>query len=146
MKKENTAKIKTLDIKNGGLDLFIKLLDVPMHSEKARARNRVMKILMEKEQIYQAERQAIIVKYCKKGPDKKPIVNNNTYSFERDKAGKFSSEVEKLVMEKVLIDVLPSLKADLKLIKDVVASSKLEMNYTETELYEEILAALKVAA
>jgi hypothetical protein len=56
---------------------------------------------------------------------------------------KFNEEFTKLQQEVCIIDLLPSVKADMPMIKDILNKTKVEMNITETEIYEEIMTEIE---
>jgi hypothetical protein len=136
MKKE--TKIEALNFKNYQLELLSKMLDVPLHSEKARARNRFFKVVQPKIQTKNTEHDALLVKYGKKSDKEK-----NQFTIKPESLEKFSAEIKKLNNEPCIIDLLPSVKADMPAIKDILKNSKVEMNITETEIYEEIMTEIE---
>jgi uncharacterized Fe-S cluster-containing protein len=126
------AEIKALTLKNYQLKTILNILDVPLHSERARARNRFYKIISAKENERETERIKIAEKYGK--------LNKERMVYEFKQPEKFSKEFSKLQNEVSIIDILPSVKADLPIIKEIINNSKIVMNFTETEVYEEIIA------
>lgn len=129
------TKIKTLNLKNYQLETLAKILDVPLHSEKARARNRFYKILKSKIDDREKARIEILERLGKLNKEK------NNYEIKNVK--KFNEEFEKMQNEVCIIDLLPSVKADLPFIKEILEKTKVEMNITQTEIYEEILAEIE---
>lgn len=132
MKKETKAEALTL--KNHQLKLLSEIIDIPLHSEKARARNRFGKILFEKIDTIEKERVALCEKYGKYNNDRK------AYDIDLKNIEKFNKEYGKLMSEVCIIDLLPSVKADLPVIKDILDKTKRGFNYTEMEVYDELVA------
>ena len=136
MKKEiKQSEISALNLKNYQLELLSKMLDVPLHSERARTRNRFYKIVLTKADDKEKGRIELLEKYGK--------LNEKEKKYDITDMKKFNEEWTKLQQEACIIDVLPSIKADLPIIKDILKNSKVEMNITETEIYEEIMTEIE---
>ena len=133
MKQE--TKIEALNFKNYQLELLSKMLDVPLHSEKARARNRFFKVVQSKASDKEKGRIDLLEKYGK--------LNKEENRYDIKDLKKFNMEFTKLQQEVCIIDLLPSVKADMPAIKDILKNSKVEMNITETEIYEEIMTEIE---
>lgn len=136
MKKESKQpELQALNLKNYQLELLGTILDVPLHSERARARNRFYKIVQTKVGDKEKGRIELLEKYGK--------LNKEAHKYDIKDVKKFNEEWTKLQQEACIIDVLPSVKADLPIIKDILKNSKVEMNITDTEIYEEIMTEIE---
>ena len=128
-------KIEALSFKNYQLGFMVKMLNVPLHSAKARARNRFYKIIESKLERLEKSRIDMLEKYGKKNEE------TNTYDLKNPE--KFQAEFKKMQEEVCIIDLLPSTKADLLIVKDIFKTTKVEMDVTTTEIYEEIMTEIE---
>lgn len=143
--KKEIKKADSFTVKNYMLKLFGALLAVPLHAEKASARNKVLKLIGEKIDLFETDRMELVKKYGKKDTEGELIMEmtdkGKNYVLEDQEA--FSTEYELIAAQEVIFDVLPSNRANWKLMLDVIKSTKLEMDPIDTDTWEVITEALK---
>lgn len=143
--KKETKKADSFSLKNYMLKLLNVMLSVPLHSEKASARNKVLKLIAEKLELFEEDRMEIIKKYAKKDNEGELVMEvtdkGKNYILEDEKS--FSTEYEVIAQQEVIFDILPSNRGNWKLMLDVIKDTKLEMDPSDTEAWETIIEALK---
>lgn len=160
MSKKNT-KEKSLSFKNSHVDSLLSFItevtktaengesvDRPLllHGAKARARNKITDILFIKVKEIEKNRFDIIKKYSEKdkGGEPKRTEDDKGYVLQKDKIAKFDEEFTKLMEEDCVFDILPSNAEQWRLIKEFVLKDiKTEMDYKQTQAYEEICEAFE---
>ena len=123
-------------------------LDIPLHSEKAVARNRITKLLKTEFELFEADRLQALEKHkvMKDGkPELEMIMENGkeVESFKLKDPKKWSEEWKKMQEQTVTLDVLPSNRAQWRIVRDLLKGTKVEMDIEMTEWYEHILSAVE---
>lgn len=150
---EAGAAVKTLAIPNKCLGLLYKMLDVPLHGSQARARARFAKLIKQAAfdvQEFLADKDSKRVELAEKFAEKDPktgkaieldggtryhITDENMVKFE--KAVKpHKAETEAYLDEELIVDLLPSVKADFLAIRPVVLESKLTLGTIDSYIFE----------
>jgi hypothetical protein len=140
-----SKKKDSITFKNMHLKPLLKWLDIPLHSQKAIARNRICEIIQDRFDLFEKDRIAILEKYAEK--------EKGQLKIEKDKDGrlnyvlsnreKFNSEFSVINEENVIFDILPSNREYWKIVRDIFESSKVEMNIETTQFYEFVLKTLE---
>lgn len=125
---------------------FIKTLDswlnMPLHSEAARARNRIVKLLASAYDEYEDRRMELVEKYG---------IKDNDGNFKLDESGanylltdeeKFREDWLALRETSVTFDILQN-RADWLVVKKVLEKITVQMDTPTTELYEDILSVFE---
>lgn len=145
-KKQNNEQVKTVDsfgLKNVDLKHVHYFLDVPLHSEKAVARNRVLALVEEKFEAFQADRMVLVEKYGKRDKDDQLVKSEDGSRFLLKDEKTFANQYEILEQQEAIFDVLPSNRGYWKTVRDIIRDSKKELDIEQTDFYEEILEKLK---
>lgn len=143
---EKIVKASSIEFKNYMLQPIIAWLNVPQHGDKARARNRVVKLIAEKYADFEKERLALVEKYSKKDDDGKSVLeetgdeNKKRFIIEDQEA--FDAEWKPLRTEIAIFDILPSNRNDWRVVREIFEKSTVEMDIETTDFYEAILTAL----
>ena len=130
----------SMEFKNFQMQFLYSLLDIPLHGTECRARNRFVRIISERAGEIEKERIALNEKYADK---KKPKLDNGNYNITPAKLEKFKKEYEDLMNEKFVIDILPSNKDDIGLVKNLIFNSQKGLNIFEGQMYEQICQAFE---
>lgn len=136
-------KVSSFQLKNKMLKFFNHLIDVPLHSEQAVARNRISKLVKEKFDEFEADRLDLIEKYAKRDDNKEKMLDAEGVNFLLEDQAGFERDWEILRNNVALFDVLPSNRQYWRSIRDVVKNTKLEMDIELTDMWEELIEALK---
>lgn len=141
-KKTNT--VSTFKIKNKLLRVFNVLIDVPLHSEQAVARNRISKLIEEKFAEFETDRLDLIERYAKKDEKtgEKILDEEGTNFLLADSKG-FDRDWEILRNTPAVFDVLPSNRQYFKTIAKVIQNTDMKMDIELTDLWEELLDSFK---
>lgn len=142
-KKEVKEKKDSFSIKKNMLKFFILLLSAPLHSEKARARNKVLKVVEEEFNNFDAERIELIKQYGKKDADGELVRDEEKKTYILEDSKGFDTAFKLLENEEVVFDVLPSNREHWKMMIEVIDKTSIEMDPEATDTWEEIISALK---
>lgn len=141
----------TIVIRNYALQDIMKVLDYPMPFQKSRVKNRFMQILSEKASTLEKNRIEILNGLCEKDENGKALTEIVKDAEGNDVSGfkisdenkvKWNEEYQKLVIEKNIIDLTPSLKADLSVIKEIINNSTVNLTREESLVVEEFIISL----
>lgn len=141
--EKDTNKVSSFQLKNKMLKFFNHLIDVPLHSEQAVARNRISKLVKEKFDEFEADRLDLIEKYAKRDDKKEKMLDEKGENFLLEDQEAFERDWEILRSQEAVFDVLPSNRQYWRTIRDVVKNTKLEMDIELTDMWEDLLEALK---
>lgn len=141
----------TIVIRNYALQDIMKVLEYPMPFQKSRVKNRFMQVLSEKSSTLEKNRIEILNGLCEKDKDGKALTEivkdkdgNDVSGFKISDENKikWNEEYQKLVIEKNIIDITPSLKADLSVIKEIINNSPVDLTKEESLVVEEFITSL----
>ena len=132
-------------LKNDDLQTFLSWLNVPMHSEKARARNHVFGVLKNAWDKFEAERVKLLETYKvkKDGKDVKYTNARGVEVFKLKDEKKWGLVWLKLSAEKVTFDVEPKDAPAWRIIRTFIKDTKTEMDVETTKWWEDVVAALE---
>ena len=140
------GKANTIVLKNDDLATFIAWLNIPLHSEKAIARNRIVELLKKEANNFNSDRLAMLEPFKELDADKKPIMvideSDNKEHFKLNDNAGWKATWEALLKKEVIFDVLPSNRTNWRIVRDIIANTKNEMDIETTEWYEGVLTAL----
>ena len=115
-----------------------------LHSQEARSRNRILKIVIEGEKEVEEQRMELIKTHSKLDKDKNPIYNEAEKRFEIKDIEKFNTDFLTLMKEDYIFDVLPSTVQDFKVVKELfVDKFKSDLSVEDTVAYEELCQAFE---
>lgn len=145
-KVEVKKRVDAISLKNAYISILLTWLSVPLHSEKARARNRIVEILAPRFKDFEKERMELIEKYGEKDDKKKlimiPGVNGGTRYSIKDQV-KFNEAFDKIKEVEVVFDILPSNRENWKIARKIIEDTKMEMDVEVTNIWEKVLEILK---
>lgn len=148
MKNKNTKEdnsIKSIKLKNSQLKGLILFLNIPLHSQKARARNIIYKLVNPFTEEYETERMKLIEKYGSKNKKGElEFIDEEKTEYKIVDKEKFEKSFEKLKNVEIVFDVLPSNKEAWKIVKQIVEDTKVELDITLTDFWEELLESLTI--
>ncbi len=134
----------TINLKNYHINSFMKTLNYAMPFARGRVKNRILIILSEKAEALEKSRIEILNGLADKDKEGKPVLVNNQFKISDKNRVKFEEEYQKMMNEDCIIDVTPSLKADIGSVKDMINTSTVNLDPNETKNMEEVLTALEV--
>lgn len=142
-KAEKRGGIKTLDLPNYSLSLLYVLLNVPLHGAQSRARNHVGQIIKARINELEDERIKTLERYAKKDaksgePLKKTSDQGEEYDLTPESLLEYRKEFDIYMKEKSIIDLLPSVKADLALIRPLILDSRVPLETPDGYVYDEL--------
>lgn len=141
-KEKGGQKADSFTVTNAMLKTFNLFLNVPLHSEQAVARNKVIGLIKEKFDEYEVNRQALVKDHAKKGSDDELLMNEEGTNYIMKDIVAFSDAYEELRAVPVIFDILPSNRSAWRIARDIIKSTKAEMDVEETEHWEKIQEAL----
>lgn len=140
-------KADALSIPNYSLALLYQLLNVPLHGAQSRARNRFAQIVKNRVNSLEDDRIELLEARCNKDakgkPKKKVTDGEESYDISDKELAAYRKEFDALMHENLVIDILPSTKQDLVLIRPLILDSKLPIGTVDGYTYEEICAAFE---
>lgn len=144
-KTKTTAVANTITLKNDDLGTLISWLSLPLHSEKASARNRIVKLLQAEGEIFDNVRQEALEKHkiTKDGKAETWKDDKGKTFFKLKDDAKWAEEYQKLSLLPVTFDVLPSNRESWRIVRSILADTKNEMDVPTTDWWESVLVALK---
>ncbi len=134
----------TINLKNYQLDTIIKALNYNMPFAKGRVRNRFLIILSQKAQALEKNRLEMLTELSEKDAEGKPKIKDNSFELSTANQEKWTIEYAKMMEESCIIDVTPSIKGDLGTLKDIINTSKTELDALQTKVLEEVILAFEV--
>jgi len=149
-RKNKSANKNTVDM----IVLSVKLirqiyiwLDVPLHSEKARARNRIVAILKSFYEESEETRMKIVEKFARKEADGTlkiltDVVTGST-SYDIADRKRFDEAWIKAQAVQYTFDILPSNRDHWRVVRGIFENTKIEMDIDMTDTWEEIITALE---
>lgn len=144
--KKPIETVSSIEFKNKYLKTIITWLNIPLHSQQAIARNRVVNFLSEAHDRFEEERIALIKELGDKDENGELLMNETKDSFiVKTNLEKFNEELSILRDKKAIFDILPSNREYWRNVKTVFANINKEMDIEETTFYEEILSELSKA-
>lgn len=147
--------IKVFAIKKYLLAPLRMFLDVPLHGREARARNRVLKLFFAVWQEAEEERLKTLNELTEKDEKGKPIMYDKVimrfgkpnqekhYRLTDENQQKFDKFNEELWNEDAKFDLLPSVKDDFEVVKNLVLNLNKTFNAEEGMAYDEICEAFE---
>lgn len=141
--KKEQEKVSSFQVQNKVLKFMNALIDVPLHSEQAVARNRISKAIQEKFDEFEKDRLDLIEKYAKRDDNNEKMLDEEGKNYILENIEGFNRDWELLREQHAVFDVLPSNRQYWRTIRDVVKNTKLEMDIELTDMWEELLEALK---
>lgn len=142
-----------LIIKNGNLQFLSKILDKPCHGKEARAKNRFLKLIVPRLQEIEKERLELVRQYAEKDKKGEAVVEEYEEEGKQEKRFKilqgnllkFQNEYNEYLFEDFVIDVLPSNKVDIGIVKEMLDADTTEWNTLEGAIYDTICVAFEEA-
>lgn len=141
--EKESDKVSSFQLKNKMLKFFNLLIDVPLHSEQAVARNRISKLIKEKFDEFEADRLDLIEKYAKRDDKNEKMLDEEGKNYILADIEGFDRDWELLRENVAVFDILPSNRQYWRTIRDVVKNTKVEMDIETTDTWEEIMETLK---
>lgn len=142
-KEKGGEKADSFTVTNAMLKTFNLFLNIPLHSEQAVARNKVINLIKEKFEEFEVNRLAIVKDHSKKDPKTgEMVMNEEGTNFIMKDIIAFNDAYEKLRQLPVVFDILPSNRQSWRIARDIIKSTKVEMDVEETEHWEKIIEAL----
>lgn len=146
MSKDKKTSVSSLTFKNYHIysgnfmkkPPIVEILNVPLHGQQARSRNRIIKIFDERSAEVEASRMDLIKKFGKLDKNKEPELDPKTKSYILADEDGFKKEFGTLLEESCTFDVLPSNRADFQVVKELVLNCKVDFDINGTTVYEEI--------
>lgn len=150
-KKTSSSTVKALEIPNRTLPLLYQILNVPLHGAQLRARNVFGKMVRARIASFEDARIESLESYAKRDPADPTkfayIRNEQTGVEEYDISPKDLEEhnatYNELMADKLIIDLTPSTKPIIALMKPLVLESKMPLSTTDGYVYEEICTAFE---
>lgn len=145
------AKWLSVIVTNPGDPEKTRTVELALHGPKARARNKIHKLIVDRAQAVEQERMAIVRRYAKDVDPKTgdPVTNPETgrYDLDETKRPDFEKEYMDLMSELSVFDVLPSNQADWRVARAIIVDElKSELTVEDGVLYEDVCAALEAAS
>lgn len=148
--KENTAAPATvgaLSLPNYSLSLLYVLLNVPLHGAQSRSRNRFAQGIKNRINYLEDERIRMLEDRCNKDkdglPKKKMTGDQEEYDITDAALKEYRKEFDALMHESTIIDLVPSMKADIAMIRPLILDSKTPIETVDGYTYEEICNAFE---
>lgn len=135
MKKEIVSSIT---LKNYHIRPLVQILDVPLHGQQARSRNRITSIFTERGRDLEKARLDLIKKFGKKDKEGNTEIDPITKNYNLENPAEFQKEFQAMMSEDSVFDILPSNRDDFKRIKEVVLDCKIDFDINGTTVYDEI--------
>ncbi len=114
-----------------------------LHGSECRSRNRIVNILNPKLDEFEKNRMELINRFGEKDESGKVKTNPETNSFVLSNEEGFSKEYKEMIDEKIVIDIFPSNREDLKVVKNLVLNTKKDFGYADGEIYDEVCRVLE---
>ena len=137
---ESKKKADSLNIKNLYVNFLYGALDVPLHGEERRARTKFAEIVRAKLQEIEDARIDLLKQYAEKNDKGELIIKEDkNYDLSQENLEKFNEEYRKYLDEMWVIDILPSNKVNLKMIRDIMKKSNKQYQTAEGEIFDRLL-------
>lgn len=124
--------------------LFALLSELLLHGQESRSRNKIANLL--KGTINECEKERIILveKFAEKDDKGKPKLDAEGQHYLMSDNKGFEKEFKELTTNsKFIIDVLPSNKQDVKIVKNIILNTQKDFNYEQGEIYSAICGKLE---
>jgi DNA gyrase/topoisomerase IV subunit A len=116
--------------------MFTILVEAMLHGQECRSRNKIIKILKTKLDEFDKERMSLLEKYGEKDADGKRKIDETGKNYILADQEGFNKEYEELLSNSdVILDILPSNKADFGIVKAIILNLKRDFNYADGEIY-----------
>jgi hypothetical protein len=141
-KKEKAPSVEGVSLKYYMLQPIVQFLNIPLHSEKAIARNRIVKLISEKHEELEAVRMDLIKEHAEKDADGSPKMSEDKSHYIMKDDAAFDAEWQVLKNQEVVFDLLPSNRNYWRVAREIIKYTKEQMTYEKTEIWEAIVEAL----
>lgn len=135
------TKATSITIKNGHVVDLVKWLNMPLHGDQSRVRNRFLKLIEPRYNEIETERLAKLKEITPKDEAGKPKMMPDKRTFDLgDQAEPFNEWIKERHAEEYVIDILDSNKATLRGVKDLLkkVGENLMFNSEQGESYDEL--------
>jgi hypothetical protein len=132
--------VKSIEFKNIHIKHLIALMNVKLSGRKSRLRNKFLNIVNIKGAEIEKERIKIMEEMADKDENGKAIIDKatNNYKISEGVVKKANDLFTDLMNEKVIFDILPSNEDIFDQARDIILNSKLELDSSAGEMYDEI--------
>lgn len=154
-KTENKAeKVGALVLKNAFLDFLYNLLNIPLHGREARARNRFLKLITPRINEINAERLEILKELSEKDEKGMPIMvktlnkegqNQDEFKLTPENLVRFRADYLSYLNEDLVLDILPSNKVDIGVIKLLLENTPKEFSLEDGQIYDALCESFEKA-
>lgn len=145
--QEATTNEKVLELPRYTLSLLYRLLNVPLHGQQSRARNRVGQLVKDQVNYIEEERVKMIEGFAIKGKDKQPLRkmegDEEVYDVTPENMAKYRKEFDEFMHEPWVVVITPANKMDFSLIKPLILESKIPLETVDGYAYEEMCTAFE---
>lgn len=141
--KKQKEKTTSFEVKGYHLKPLKLWLDIPMHREKAIARNKIVKLINEKLNEYEENRLLLVKEYAKKDAEGEAIMTEDGENYEMDDLKGFVEAFGVIKNAPVIFDLLPSNRNEWRTIRDIIKKTDIEMDVITTEFWEEVTSAME---
>lgn len=144
--KTEDKAIKTLELPRYTLSLLYTLLNVPLHGPQLRARNHFAKTVRSQLEVMEEDRIKMLENYADKDKrTKEPLKKegDQEYQISAENLSKYQKEFDKYMKEKWIIDLLPSVKPDVVLIRPLILETRQALGTVDGYAYEDIATAFE---
>jgi len=141
MTKEKSVYVepKSVELKNNHIQFLLKIMNMPLHGQEARMRNKFINYITPKVIEIEKERISIMKEGSDKDAHNEPVINSITNQYQittnREKVAK---EYDDLMNETFNLDILPSTREMIMFAKKMIFETKLEFDNLEGRQYDEI--------
>jgi len=153
--KEEVRNVDSVVLKNGHVGTYakegilFKLLNVPLHGQQSRSRNRILKQISLKRDEIEKDRVSIMEGYAEKevvdGKEVVKLTEDGQYDINTEGLIKANEGYRKLMDEDYIIDILPSNKVDLRTVKTIIEESLVSFGTNDGADYDDICEGFEVA-
>lgn len=145
---ENLEKETAVRLKNYHLPKLVEWLNIPLHGQDARVRNRFLKVISPRYNEVDAERVKLLRDLSEKDEKGEPktIEGGRAFDLTPENREKFAEQMSEINSEEFVIDVLESNRKDLKAVRQLLLgaiSERFEFDIRETDLLDEICQAFE---
>lgn len=130
----------TLKLTNTEINFLYQWLNIPLHGEQIRARNRFLKIIQKDFDAIHPTRIAMIEKYASKDAEGKPVLKDKLYDIPEDKQEEAKAELTKFLDTENEYPVNKETKQDYieigKVLKEKLTQG---FNIDQGKLYDEVV-------
>ena len=138
-KKVEVAGVLSLDLSY--VKLIRQWIDVPLHGEKVRVRNTIIKAFDPSYQKLEADRIKILNDMAEKDKKGNPIMEDGSFKIPEGKHGEFQTKFAMAMSEKADISIS---KKEVKMLIDILLNSIMKsFNVAEGAIYDDVISALE---